>query len=153
MAVPPRIASAPRAARALARRTGPPLSVLGAGLAAFGLVAVVDPNRPGAYPDCPVLSLTGWYCPGCGGLRAAHALAHADLAAALSANALAVAGGALLAVLLLRWLVLAARDRLPPGRPPLPAPGRAAGLAVVICVTAFTVLRNLPLPAGAVLAP
>ncbi|SFC84196.1 DUF2752 domain-containing protein [Streptomyces aidingensis] len=147
------MAALPPAATALARRTAAPLTVLGAGLAALGLAGAVDPHRPGALPVCPVLSLTGFHCPGCGGLRAAHALAHGDPAAALSANALAVTAGALLAVLLLRTLVSAARDRLPPGRPPLPAPGRAAVLAAVICVTAFTVLRNLPIPAGAVLAP
>ena len=34
--------------------------------------------------------LTGLYCPGCGGLRSAHAVAHGDLPRALGDNALAV---------------------------------------------------------------
>lgn len=55
------------------------------------LVALVDPNRPGHYPPCPFLVLTGWYCPGCGTLRAIHALAHGDVGTALGLNVLSMA--------------------------------------------------------------
>ncbi|MEO3752991.1 DUF2752 domain-containing protein [Streptomyces sp. B6B3] len=130
---------------------------LGAGAAALGYVGAVDPNRPGRYPACPVAALTGLSCPGCGGLRSAHALAHGDLAAALGANALAVAVLAALTVALLTWLLRAARGR--PGAPPRPRrwstvgrpTGRAAVLAASLLVAAFTLVRNLP--PGAALAP
>jgi hypothetical protein len=117
-----------------------PVLTLALTAAAFAYVGTVDPNRPGHYPACPVLSLTGVYCPGCGGLRGAHAVAHADLAGALAANALAVAGYAVLAAVLLCWLLRTLRNR-PPPRPRMTA-ARLWGLGGL--VLAFTVLRNLP---------
>jgi hypothetical protein len=46
----------------------------------FGLgLAVIwhfDPARHGFYPRCTFHELTGWQCPGCGGLRSVHALLH-----------------------------------------------------------------------------
>ena len=71
--------AAPRAARRLAV---PPASSRPSP-AAFAYVGAVDPNEPGHYPVCPLLRFTGIYCPGCGGLRSAHAFVHGDLAAAL----------------------------------------------------------------------
>lgn len=35
-----------------------------------------DPARYGLYPRCTFHEVTGWQCPGCGGLRATHALLH-----------------------------------------------------------------------------
>ena len=40
-------------------------------------------TSPGHYPTCPFLAITGWYCPGCGSLRAVHDLLHGDLAGAV----------------------------------------------------------------------
>jgi hypothetical protein len=109
-------------------------------------VGSVDPNEPGHYPVCPLLALTGVYCPGCGGLRSAHALAHGDVAAALGANALAVLGFALFAVFVVFWVVRVLRSR--PVTVPLRSPHWwALGAAALI----FTVVRNLP--AGSSLAP
>ncbi|MFF5443664.1 DUF2752 domain-containing protein [Streptomyces sp. NPDC012888] len=130
-----------------ARRLAAPLATAAGTLAAFAYVAAVDPNEPGHYPVCPLLRLTGLLCPGCGGLRSAHAFAHGDLAAALGDNALAVAGYFLFAAFLLLWLLRAYR-----GRPaPRPAAGPPYWWAAGALVLAFTVFRNLP--AGAALAP
>ncbi|ACZ85893.1 DUF2752 domain-containing protein [Streptosporangium roseum] len=82
------------------------LAPLGAALAAGAAVAyvgVVDPNEPGHYPTCPFLMLTGLYCPGCGGLRAVHALAHGDPVTALGLNLLVVVMVPVLAFLWGRW--------------------------------------------------
>jgi hypothetical protein len=46
---------------------------------------------PGALPACPLKSLTGVPCPGCGTTRAALALAHFDFAAAFAVSPLAAA--------------------------------------------------------------
>lgn len=127
-----------------------PLLAAGGVLAATGYVALVDPNSPGHYPLCPFKAMTGWDCPGCGGLRAVHDLAHGNLAAALDQNALAVV--VLLPVAVVMWLGWLRRAWTGPrqGRPePTPSRVRAlwtrwapyAGLALVI---AFTVFRNLP---------
>ena len=123
-----------------------PILVAGAALAVAAYVGAVDPNEPGHYPTCPFLALTGHFCPGCGSLRAVHALAHGRLGEAVGFNALAVA---LLPVLLLawgRWVVVRATGR---GRP-APVPGWALwALLAVICT--FWLVRNLPF--GAALAP
>ncbi|MEU2723514.1 DUF2752 domain-containing protein [Streptomyces smyrnaeus] len=129
-------------------RLAAPLGSLAAVGAAFAYVAAVDPNEPGHYPACPFLTVTGLYCPGCGGLRSAHAVAHGDLGAALSANALAVLLLVGLAVGWLHWTGRAVRARA------YSFPVRlrawhwwAAGGALV----AFTVVRNTPL--GTALIP
>ncbi len=101
----------PHAVPGRAARLAAPAALLAAVTAAFAYVAAVDPNEPGHYPVCPLLHLTGLYCPGCGGLRSAHAVAHGDLAAALQANAPAVLGYAAFAVLWTVWVVRAARGR------------------------------------------
>src|SRR5665811_2423624 len=67
-----------------------PLGVAAATLVCTGYVAAVDPNVAGHYPTCPFLAITGLYCPGCGALRAVHALAHGDLVTALARNPFAV---------------------------------------------------------------
>ncbi|WP_079047004.1 DUF2752 domain-containing protein [Streptomyces changanensis] len=130
----------------LRRRLLPPLGALAGVAAAFAYVGTVDPNEPGHYPACPLLRYTGLYCPGCGGLRSAHAFVHGDLAGALGANAMAVAGYAAFAVFMVWWLVRAVRGR--PSRLD-PAPWQLWLIGGVWAV--FTVVRNLPF--GSALVP
>ncbi|WP_420000312.1 DUF2752 domain-containing protein [Streptomyces boninensis] len=134
------------AAPTTARRLAAPAAALTGVLAAFAYVGAVDPNESGHYPACPVLAFTGVYCPGCGGLRSAHAFAHGDLATAVSSNVLAVAAFAFAAYVLTTWFVRAARGR------PLQLPfNRIGGWSVVAVLAVFMVVRNLPF--GAALAP
>ncbi|MFD8016001.1 DUF2752 domain-containing protein [Streptomyces sp. NPDC058955] len=132
--------------RPLGRRLLAPLATLAGTAAAFTYVGLVDPNEPGHYPVCPLLRFTGLYCPGCGGLRSAHAVAHGDLTAALGANALAVAGYAVCAVLMVVWLIRAVR-----GTPTRFTVRPAWWWALGALTTVFAVIRNLPL--GSALAP
>ncbi|RZB20805.1 DUF2752 domain-containing protein [Streptomyces sp. F001] len=120
-------------------RLAAPAGVLAAVAGAFAYVGAVDPNEPGHYPVCPLLQYTGLYCPGCGGLRSAHAVVHGDIAAALQANALAVAGCLLFALGWTLWTVRAARGR--PLRIDL-RPAQAWTVGALLLV--FTVVRNLP---------
>ncbi|WP_249416370.1 DUF2752 domain-containing protein [Streptomyces sp. TS71-3] len=128
--------SAPRASRRLLA----PLGALLAVAAAFAYVGAVDPNDPGHYPVCPLRQCTGLWCPGCGGLRSAHALVHGDLTGALTANAAAVAGYGLFAVCWGVWMVRAAQ-----GRAWAPALRRGHLWTLGALLTLFTVVRNLPL--------
>ncbi|MFH8371338.1 DUF2752 domain-containing protein [Streptomyces sp. NPDC018031] len=140
--------SAPGAPVAPVRhRLAAPLGALAAATAGFALVALVDPNQPGHYPGCPLLRLTGLLCPGCGGLRGAHALAHGDPLTALGANALAFAGYLALAAWWVRWLLRSAAGRATPA----PRPRAAHWWTAAVLTAVFTVVRNLD--AGAVLAP
>ncbi|MET9500161.1 DUF2752 domain-containing protein [Streptomyces sp. NPDC006622] len=120
-------------------RLAVPAGILAAVVGAFAYVAAVDPNEPGHYPVCPLWRVTGLYCPGCGGLRSAHAFAHGDLVTALHANAMAVAAYAVFAVLWTVWVVRVARGR-PVRVDPGPAPLWTLGVSLLV----FTVLRNLP---------
>ncbi|MFD6659137.1 DUF2752 domain-containing protein [Streptomyces parvus] len=125
---------------------GTPLGILAAVTGAFAYVGTVDPNEPGHYPVCPLLKLTGVFCPGCGGLRSAHAFITGDLGAAFGANAIATAGYFLFAAVWVLWLVRAWRGK--PLRIGLaPAWWWGVGAALLI----FTVVRNLPF--GSALAP
>ena len=121
-------------------RLAVPAGILAAVVGAFAYVGTVDPNEPGHYPVCPLLRFTGLYCPGCGGLR------DGDLVTALGANALAVAGYAVCAVLMVVWLVHAVR-----GAPTRLAVRPAWWWAIGALTALFTVIRNLPFGSG--LAP
>ena len=116
-----------------------PLGAAAVALVGVGYVGAVDPNLAGHYPTCPFLAITGWYCPGCGSLRAIHALAHGDLMTALARNPFAVVAGAYMLVAWVLWL-----DRTVTGRPRrwLAPPWVLYGVLTAILM--FWVLRNLP---------
>jgi hypothetical protein len=120
--------------------------VAASAVAALAWVGSVDPNEPGHYPTCPFLAVTGWFCPGCGSLRALHALAHGDLGAALARNPLMVLTVPALLGWWVAWLVRSVRGQA--RRWVAPAWSIWALLAVVL---AFTVARNVP--GAAFLAP
>ena len=58
--------------------------------AAMVMLEVFDPATSGVFPPCPLRYLTGWYCPGCGSLRAMHQLLHGNVSAAWALNPLTV---------------------------------------------------------------
>lgn len=59
-------------------------------IAVLALLCFFDPSTSAIFPPCPTNALTSLYCPGCGTLRAMHALLHGDVKEALSQNILAV---------------------------------------------------------------
>lgn len=132
-------AAVPMSPRAVLGRLAVPAGVLAAVAGAFAYVGTVDPGEPGHYPACPLLRYTGLYCPGCGGLRSAHAVVHGDLTAALHDNVLAVAGYLAFAVLWTAWTVRAVR-----GRRLRIEPGPVHLWGAVTLFAAFTIVRNLP---------
>ncbi|MFC9584731.1 DUF2752 domain-containing protein [Streptomyces yangpuensis] len=143
----PAVPAVPAERASRARRLAAPAFYLAAVGAAFAYVGAVDPNEPGHYPVCPLLRLTGVLCPGCGGLRSAHAFAHGDLAAAFGSNALAVVGYFVFAGFMALWLVRAFRGGPVPRIVLRPAHAWAVGAAVLV----FAVVRNLSF--GSALAP
>ncbi|MBE7702015.1 DUF2752 domain-containing protein [Oerskovia sp. Sa1BUA8] len=114
-----------------------PLAV-GAGVAGATLVlALVDPHE-GGYPLCPLLALTGWACPACGGLRATHDLATGDLAGAWAMNPLWVL---VVPVLVLAWALWVRRSWRGTRARPVPVWVGILGLVVLI---GFGIARNVP---------
>jgi Protein of unknown function (DUF2752) len=116
-----------------------PLGVAAAAAIGVAYVSNVDPSVAGHYPTCPFLAVTGWYCPGCGTLRAVHALGHGDLMTAWARNPLAVVGLAYLLVTWALWLERTATGR----RPSWLAPPWVL-YCVLGAILMFWVLRNLP---------
>lgn len=93
-----------------------------------------------AIPPCSFRSMTGLYCPGCGGTRSAKGLLRGDLGQALEMNPLVVvlflAGCSLLGLAMWReW-------RRPQGGMPLIPGWFAWTLASLVVV--FGLVRNLP---------
>lgn len=69
--------------------------LLAAGLLTAIAAAIVtlhsfDPATSGLFPPCPFRYLTGWYCPGCGSLRALHQLLRGNFSAAWALNPLTI---------------------------------------------------------------
>lgn len=114
------------------------LAMLAVALAGAGMLYALDPETSRLFPPCPSRWLTGWHCPGCGTLRALHQLLNGNLVAALSFNPLAV-----LSMPLLAWMSV---------RPPW-VMHRHAPWVVLGVVTAYGVLRNIPVWPLTLLAP
>ncbi len=55
-------------------------------VAAIIIIYIFDPSTTNIYPRCPSKLITGYDCPGCGSLRALHALCHGDIATAWHFN-------------------------------------------------------------------
>lgn len=112
-------------------------TAVGAGTVALAgaltYIGLNDPHRPGSvFPPCPFKALTGWDCPGCGGLRMTHDLLHGDIAAAVQDNVYLLVG----IPLLLAWMLLRRLRR----RPVLTW---WAGAVVLVSMVAWTVVRNI----------
>ncbi|GAA2847170.1 DUF2752 domain-containing protein [Streptosporangium fragile] len=135
----------PRASRARAMLA--PLGTALAAGAAVAFVGAVDPNEPGHYPTCPFLALTGLYCPGCGGLRAVHALVHGDPATAVGLNPVVVVMIPVLAVFWAYWALRSWRGGPPIGKSVRPV---YVWLFLALMIV-FWIVRNLPF--GEFLAP
>lgn len=129
------------------RMTAPGMLVLIA--AALILLRTYDPSTSTVFPPCPVYFLTGWYCPGCGSLRAIHQLLHGNLRIAWAMNPLSVPLFPFLGYGLVSEAMLYARGRR---LPQFTFPGawiRALCAAIVL----FGIARNLPFHPFDLLAP
>jgi len=124
-----------------------PTATLGGLAIATLAVHLRDPHEKGSWGFCPSAAL-GFYCPGCGGLRAVNDLTNGDLGAAASSNLVLVVLLPFVVVALVVWTLdrWQGRTRQPPWR--VLRPGV---LMLVAALATFTVLRNLA--AGAWLAP
>ena len=116
---------------------------------AAAMLRILDPAQSAVFPPCPLHFTTGFYCPGCGSLRALHQLLQGNLAAAWAMNPLTMIllpfiGYGLLSQTLVLW-----RGRGLPGV-------FLSGTAIrILCgaIVLFGILRNIPLHPFNLLAP
>ena len=123
------------------RRPGAGFVVAGAVAAAGGLayLGTHDPHLAGSYPACILYSLTGIYCPACGGTRAAYDLMHGDVAGAFARNPAVP----LLLIAVLVWLGYRVTSRRR-HRTKAPAVPSWVPVAIAVATLVFGVLRNIP---------
>ncbi|MCL8027560.1 DUF2752 domain-containing protein [Nocardioides bruguierae] len=133
-------------------RLAAPLLTIGTLGAATLALHVRDPHAQGSWGICPSAAL-GFWCPGCGGLRAVNDLTHGDVAAAFSSNALAVSLMPLAVLGLLLWVRSSWQGRRDPATVLIERGGRPLVVVGVVVIVAFTLLRNLPVAPGLWLAP
>jgi len=108
-------------------------------VAAATVLYLVSPEGTKLFPPCPFHWATGWKCPGCGSLRASHALLHGNLGAAWRLNPLALLFLPLLLWYVVDWLVgVFAGRRLPRI---MPSPVVAYGLVGLFVI--YGIARNL----------
>jgi hypothetical protein len=112
-------------------------------------LALLDPAETTFIPMCPCRLLTGLYCPGCGSLRAIHAITRLRIDRALGYNPLLV-----LFVPLFIWFFAAnlatacwGPDKIKCSLPPVFAK------SLLLIILAYFVIRNIPASPFTLLQP
>ena len=113
------------------------------------LLRIYNPATSTLFPPCPLHYLTGWYCPGCGSLRAIHQLLQGNLRTAWAMNPLSMLLFPFLAYGLAREGIAYLRGQ---PSPQFEVPG-AWIRALCALIVLFGVVRNLPFHPFDLLAP
>lgn len=95
---------APTPAATRWRRVANPLGAAGLVGAASLALYLRDPHQHASWGLCPFRVLTGWDCPGCGGLRAVNDLTHGRFLDAWFSNALFITALPVIVLLWVGWL-------------------------------------------------
>jgi len=125
-----------------------PLAVAIGLTACFVILFLFDPRQYGFYPQCPLYSLTGLHCPGCGALRGLHELLHGHMLVAVRMNSLLFFGLPALGGVYLYQRLLNKRVAT---APVLQIPFFVWCALVVVVL--FGILRNVPVYPFTLLAP
>jgi hypothetical protein len=104
------------------------------------LLYLFNPSENRFYPRCFFHMITGWDCPGCGGLRASHQLLHGHWREAFVLNPLFVVALPILVLFVTRYLLV----RVTGKKIPQPFNSTIWVWVAAVIVIGFGVLRNLP---------
>lgn len=121
------------------RVRAPLVTIGGLGLATLAL-HLRDPHVGGSWGICPSAAM-GFWCPGCGGLRAVNDLTHGDVVSAASSNLLLVVLMPFAVIALAVWTLdrwQGRTRRLPRGVVVV------GGWALLGTALVFSLLRNTP---------
>src|ERR1700722_4899252 len=92
------------------------------------------------YPPCPFHYLTGFYCPGCGSLRAIHQLLHGNIISAIHFNILMIL---LLPLLIYEMFILPLFLLAGKAIPHILGKG-VKPLYLLVLIIGYWILRNIP---------
>lgn len=115
------------------------------GTAVAGVITALhfrDPHRDGSWGVCPFYELTGYWCPGCGGLRGVNNLTDGRILDAVQSNLLLVPLLLIFAVWWGEWLVRSWR-----GQPVRTLPRGLSRMwlwGTLAFLLAYTIFRNTP---------
>lgn len=114
------------------------------------ILYLYNPATSGIYPPCPFRYLTGYYCPGCGSLRAMNQLLHGHLLTALDLNPLMVLSLPFVIYLLVSQLHISIGGRLLLKRVLF---GKPFYISLLATIFLYWILRNIPMYPFSILAP
>jgi len=114
-----------------------------AAIAAIFVLARHHPSDLGFLPRCPSASL-GFACAGCGSTRAVHFLLQGDAGSAWRHNPMLILVGVPFAAVAAIATVRAACTGRWPRSPLPPVAAARLGIALIIILIGWTVVRNLP---------
>jgi hypothetical protein len=123
--------------------------VLGLVLISVVFLYLFDPAKSIFYAPCPFKTFTGFYCPGCGSLRALYQLLHGNVLAAFRLNPLAILSLPFLGYAFISKSITILRGR------PLPRifiPAIWIWILLII-ILLFWIFRNIPVRPFSLLAP
>lgn len=127
------------------------LAATGVGVGVAGAAAVwyFDPVNAGFFPQCPLYSMTGFACPGCGLTRGFHALFNGDILTALDYNALLPLVAVFFGYIFFSLLMVSVRGR------GFAVNRTSIGLVwgTLVLLLAFGVMRNIPVYPFTILFP
>ncbi|MCX7834097.1 MAG: DUF2752 domain-containing protein [Ignavibacteria bacterium] len=99
-----------------------------------------DPTKLRYYPPCYFHYITGYYCPGCGGIRGTHFLLNGNIIEAIKSNLLIFTFIPLITYYLItRFVLLIFNKNLSTFNPPL-----WLVMVFVIIILLYWILRNIP---------
>lgn len=100
----------------------------------------IDPTKYTYYPPCYFKTITGYLCPGCGGIRGFHLLFNGCFLDAIRHNLLILIFIPIIAYyLLIKFVLLFFDKKFPPFNPPL-----LIVIILIVIIILYAILRNSP---------
>ncbi|MFA5554157.1 MAG: DUF2752 domain-containing protein [Phycisphaerae bacterium] len=123
--------------------------VFAAFIAVLLAVFVFNPAESKIFPPCPFKTITGFYCPGCGSLRAVHQLMHGHFIEAFRLNPLMVLFTVIMIAIFIAFLIPSEKIKHLRSR----FSKMPIALIVLVIIVAYWLLRNLPFYPFTLLSP